>query len=214
MLLNKGAMFGLDARIALAIFGALSVISGAALYSAIQTSKVEMYRQYFVEVGKASEQYYLDTGQELTEFAKGAVESSQLVNNRLNLSNWNGPYIAYDDYLSTYLSKFFTSSITKQIHSSVTTEMGLLLASTWAANSSAQVCVTNDADCSEYIILHVGDSSTRAEAAPKVRSVYEMMDKLIDNSDGALAGKIRLLDYGSDNIYICYQTRVRKSTYV
>lgn len=35
---NKGAMFGLDARIALAIFGALSVISGAALYSAIQES--------------------------------------------------------------------------------------------------------------------------------------------------------------------------------
>ena len=33
---KKAAMFGLDARIALAIFGALSVISGAALYSAIQ----------------------------------------------------------------------------------------------------------------------------------------------------------------------------------
>ena len=37
--LKKGAMFGLDARISLAIFGALSVISGAALYSAIQDSK-------------------------------------------------------------------------------------------------------------------------------------------------------------------------------
>ena len=37
--LKKGAMFGLDARIALAIFGALSVISGAALYSAIKESK-------------------------------------------------------------------------------------------------------------------------------------------------------------------------------
>lgn len=32
---KKAAMFGLDARIALVIFGALSVISGAALYSAI-----------------------------------------------------------------------------------------------------------------------------------------------------------------------------------
>jgi len=39
MLNNKGAMFGLDSRIALAIFGALSVISGAALYSAIQEAK-------------------------------------------------------------------------------------------------------------------------------------------------------------------------------
>ena len=33
---KRGAMFGLDARIALAIFGALLVISSAALYSAIQ----------------------------------------------------------------------------------------------------------------------------------------------------------------------------------
>ena len=39
-MLNKGAMFGLDARIALAIFGALSVISGAALYSTIQEADV------------------------------------------------------------------------------------------------------------------------------------------------------------------------------
>lgn len=37
--MKKGAMFGLDARIALAIFGALSVISGAALYSAYKTQK-------------------------------------------------------------------------------------------------------------------------------------------------------------------------------
>ena len=32
-------MFDLDARIALVIFGALSVISGAELYSSIQTAK-------------------------------------------------------------------------------------------------------------------------------------------------------------------------------
>lgn len=37
--MKKGAIFGLDARIALAILGALYVISGAALYSAIQESK-------------------------------------------------------------------------------------------------------------------------------------------------------------------------------
>lgn len=37
---KKSAMFGLDARIALAIFGALSVITGAALYSAINKANV------------------------------------------------------------------------------------------------------------------------------------------------------------------------------
>lgn len=54
-LLRKAAMFGLDARIALAIFGALSVISGAVLYSAIKQAKTEALRQYFVELIKVSE---------------------------------------------------------------------------------------------------------------------------------------------------------------
>ena len=39
MLNKKGAMFGLDARMALAIFGALSVISGA--YYTLQFSKAK-----------------------------------------------------------------------------------------------------------------------------------------------------------------------------
>ncbi len=48
-------MFGLDARIALAIFRALSVISGAALYSAIQQSKVIAMVNQFEEIAKAYE---------------------------------------------------------------------------------------------------------------------------------------------------------------
>ncbi len=42
-MIKKAAMFGLDARIALVIFGALSVISGAALYSAIQQAKTTAF---------------------------------------------------------------------------------------------------------------------------------------------------------------------------
>ena len=48
-----GAMFGLDARIALAIFGALSVIVGATLYNTIQHTKVITLHQEFVEIEKA-----------------------------------------------------------------------------------------------------------------------------------------------------------------
>tara|TARA_Y100000590_G_scaffold312511_1_gene353198 strand:- start:819 stop:1040 length:222 start_codon:yes stop_codon:yes gene_type:complete len=65
MKLNKGAMFGLDARIALAIFGALSVISGAALYSAIQEARVTQLITSLNEIGKAYEAYILDTGAEI-----------------------------------------------------------------------------------------------------------------------------------------------------
>ena len=79
MTYKKGAMFGLDARIALAIFGALSVISGAALYSAIQSAKAEQYRQYFVELVKASEAYYLDTGSQLSFDVLHALKGSNLI---------------------------------------------------------------------------------------------------------------------------------------
>lgn len=85
---KKAAMFGLDARIALAIFGALSVISGAALYSAIQESKTVALITKLKEVEKAMEQYYLDVGADFpTHKLSELVTSTE--------KGWNGPYINY-----------------------------------------------------------------------------------------------------------------------
>ena len=91
--MKKAAMFGLDARIALAIFGALSVISGAALYSAIQNAKVTQAVTIFAEVTKAIESYALDTGT-----IPGPANSSFLMDMGLLVSDtksgWSGPYIS------------------------------------------------------------------------------------------------------------------------
>lgn len=106
MLSKKGAMFGLDARIALAIFGALSVISGAALYSAIQHSKVVRIVTDLNEVGKAIEAFMLDTGDNLTFLSNVNTRSSDLVNNVNNFSNWNGPYLNYEDSGSYLLHSY------------------------------------------------------------------------------------------------------------
>lgn len=95
--MNKGAMFGLDARIALAIFGALSVISGAALYSAIQQAKVQQYISTLTEIAKALEAYYLDVG-DLPKVDPGDSDHLnivQLAENEDGVSNWNGPYIDF-----------------------------------------------------------------------------------------------------------------------
>jgi type II secretory pathway pseudopilin PulG len=96
---KKGAMFGLDARIALAIFGALSVISGAALYSAIQQSRVTATITEVSEITKAIEQYILDTGEDLdvsvaTTLAYGELMASSKV-------GWKGPYLSYEEYQPT-----------------------------------------------------------------------------------------------------------------
>ncbi|MCP4354624.1 MAG: hypothetical protein GY793_03125 [Proteobacteria bacterium] len=47
---KQAAMFGLDARVALAIFGALSIITGATLYNALQHIKTIQYLQLFNEI--------------------------------------------------------------------------------------------------------------------------------------------------------------------
>jgi hypothetical protein len=92
---NKtGAMFGLDARIALAIFGALSVISGAALYSAIKQAKVTAVVTEFNEVVKAVEAYSLDTGQLMPVVANNIFNANELVTS--TAAGWKGPYISAD----------------------------------------------------------------------------------------------------------------------
>ena len=106
LLNKKGAMFGLDARIALAIFGALSLISGAALYSAIQKSKVTAIISESEEIEKALSAYYIDTG----EYPKHAAlnptrdfDASYLKENPTGVIGWNGPYFTDKDSSSKFI---------------------------------------------------------------------------------------------------------------
>ena len=86
-------MFGLDARISLAIFGALSVISGAALFSAIQEAKVTQTITEMQELIKAAEAYYLDIGSPLNLTVKpGAVAKAADLSADPGITGWNGPY--------------------------------------------------------------------------------------------------------------------------
>ena len=94
---NKAAMFGLDARIALAILGALSVISGVALYSVIQQAKVTSFASEIIELGKAVEQYTLDTsgGLPVSSASASFKEIYELTSS--TKSGWNGPYFRFSD---------------------------------------------------------------------------------------------------------------------
>ncbi|PPR10971.1 MAG: hypothetical protein CFH44_00105 [Proteobacteria bacterium] len=78
-------MFGLDARIA------LSVISGASLYSAIQESKTTKNLANFTELSKAWEQYLLDIGVTLPKDSGDLLKAKNLVSNIDNKSGWSGP---------------------------------------------------------------------------------------------------------------------------
>lgn len=99
MVIKKGAMFGLDARIALAIFGALSVISGAALYNAIEKARATSLLTELQELGKAMDAYYLDTGvlpsklsPDPALWSNFVYKTSNLGKNVDSVANWRGPY--------------------------------------------------------------------------------------------------------------------------
>ena len=111
-MIKKGAMFGLDARIALAIFGALSVISGAALYSAIQEAKVTALFTEMSEIEKALESHYLDTGSVPKKSGSNPtadLDLSQLVVNNDGAINWKGPYLSLEAKVDGLASEKCTS---------------------------------------------------------------------------------------------------------
>jgi type II secretory pathway pseudopilin PulG len=195
MLNKKGAMFGLDARIALAIFGALSVISGAALYSAIKVAKTEQWRQYFVEMVKATESYYLDNGQILPRYNSYGLYLSDVVNNRESLSTWKGPYISYDSFTNEYIK----DKMTKQIGINAYTKVKQKQASDWTEMNDVfdENCVANDTDCTQWIYLYAGDALYES----KMEQLFADLDALIDNSDGQLKGIVRHSDDAFKAIY-------------
>ena len=202
--INKGAMFGLDARIALAIFGALSVISGAALYSAIKTAKSETYRQYFEEMTKASEQYYLDNGKPLPQHTDSiTVYVSDLVNNREGLSTWNGPYVTGSTTGTYYINDSTVDSADPLAH----TILHLYKKSDWADTTIHQTCTIGNADCAEFLGFYV--SNTTAEV--KLQKVFDNLDDLVDGGDGCGTGNVRCLDFAPAGQYaVLYQGILRK----
>tara|TARA_Y100001960_G_scaffold305170_1_gene359059 strand:- start:5216 stop:5929 length:714 start_codon:yes stop_codon:yes gene_type:complete len=175
---TRAAMFGLDARIALAIFGALSVISGAALYSAIQQSKVISIITDMNEIGKAWEAYYLDTGTSLAQ--TDSSDNSDIDFYRLKIrdlitdpsvNNWQGPYINREyttDYSLKYPSGFLTA-------------ITLTDDKVWGGTTSwspAGYCQSGDS-CHLYIFLE--DSNNLASK----------IDDYVDGGDGLQTGNFR-----------------------
>tara|TARA_Y100001960_G_C14527601_1_gene754465 strand:- start:234 stop:842 length:609 start_codon:yes stop_codon:yes gene_type:complete len=190
--MKKGAMFGLDARIALAIFGALSVISGAALYSAIQEAKSTSYLVEMQEIAKAWEQYYLDTGDILdnnssdsTSYNFYLLQSSGLLADN-GVDGWNGPYVS----LGTY-SVFLRNLRDEYVYMATLDPTAVWAGSTpWTSGFCK-----NGTACSSYIFVSKADWGD---------ATYKSIDAKVDGSDGADAGRFR---WWTDN-NVTYKYRV------
>lgn len=188
MLNKKAAMFGLDARIALAIFGALSVITGAALYKSIQNAKVISVLNQMEELSKAVDSYRLDTGS--LPVVQGVPNASgyfsitsnigEIIENTKNVHGWKGPYIAMNK--NSLLSLLFDKNYNASLHAYNNRTAG------YSVNANMQ-CHKKDENCNLYIKLQY-DGSDKAQAV----NLFNNLEKYIDGSLDDLSfrtGKIR-----------------------
>lgn len=83
---QSGAMFGLDARIALAIFGILSVVAGVAAINVFSQAGTTALVTEMSNIKKAYTEFHLATGEHTLKFM-------DLINNDTGYQGWNGPYI-------------------------------------------------------------------------------------------------------------------------
>lgn len=198
--MKYGAMFGLDARIALVIFGALSVISGAALYSAIQQAKTVQYNQQFQEIIKASEAYLLDVGENMPVAAASldlSLNAGDLAENSLNKPGWSGPYLSNIARVANAHFTYETNGVKPW------TTFKLRKVTTWPGSTA--YCVSGENECAEFVHFHLDDDDERTWGA----DVFTKLDEYIDNNDGMLAGKVRKIELDANNHYLYYQGRIR-----
>ena len=184
--MKKGAMFGLDARIALAIFGALSVISGAALYSAIQQSKITQATATLNELSKAYDSYVIDVGEELAldpSYSYGIyVELKKVVSD--TVSGWKGPYMSADAHAT--LTHLLKNSLYDNSHFFV----GKIKDSEWGEGSS-NTTASQACDSSNTCFIWVGFNQVPLEIA-------KGLDLEIDGSVDFKAGNVRVDNISSD----------------
>lgn len=195
---KHGAMFGLDARIALAIFGALSVISGAALFSAIENIKTTAMLTTLNEFEKAYIQYVLDNANNLTD-TSSAVHIGNLYSNYNSFTEWKGPYYGTKSTSSTNLQFNLTGV------SSVDSALGSYRYSGefWGPGGGSAVkeqpCTA--LSCFGYLRMTSSTSSVKSDLTLMAKD----LDKLIDNADGPAVGKLRYSEYGvSFSVYYQY----------
>jgi hypothetical protein len=195
---NKAAMFGLDARIALAIFASLSVIAGASLYSVIREARITTTYYDLKEVVKASEAYLLDNSELIPinpDSPTAQLCLGDLVENRRNLTTWRGPYLSLGVWDKTVLWFRYKGT-------------GHALAlkrrdgATWTADLAAypRPCSSALGGCYEWLNLQVDGISD---------DLFTEFDTKFDNSDGPHTGNIRYREF-SPTSHVLYIKGVKR----
>jgi hypothetical protein len=166
---QRGAMFGLDARIALAIFGGLSIITGAVLYTVIGEIGITRRTTELSNIGKAIQGYVLDTGVYPTNL-EDLISSS--------ITGWKGPYLQLEDSDAT------VNNILKM---STGDDVVLYYRrdSNWANVLAAPACPSGVNNCGIYLGVLVD------------QAVGSKIDERVDGAASPTTGNVRLNAVGA-----------------
>lgn len=101
---QRGALFGLDARIALAIFSILSVVAGVAIVVSIDSTRGQVLANELNDTAHAIESFHNDVKADIFlslsapsgKNAFQALYDNAVIREEENIrSRWNGPYIRF-----------------------------------------------------------------------------------------------------------------------
>jgi len=187
---QKGAMFGLDARIALAIFGSLALITGSVLHSVLEDLKYNSQINRFKEMEQGVLQYLADTRKDFP-----ARSANLTGNERMTLEllesvrrGWKGPYLDYDKTGSDHTIQDSRDPVFGW-------HLTLFTNNDWGdnTNSGGELC-TATSSCYYWLKTHLGAGI----AASKKEEFAMELDKYFDNGDGFDKGRYRVNWYSGD----------------
>lgn len=196
MRLKKAAMFGLDARIALAIFGTVSIISTASIIQVIGTSKLQKIVFEMKELDKAIAAYELDTDSTLPIISAGVFNIGELKSSVK--AGWKKPYIGHKQVSGADANRYFVSASLGRF----SVFQGNDRATADNASSPFNQCTDAAKTCYAWVLF---DSSVEG----KVPTEYmNGLDKMLDDGDGFLTGRIQ--KYNNDGLL--YRLSIRDYT--
>lgn len=160
---QKGAMFGLDARITLAIFSGLSVIAGYTITSNLDYISGSALSDELKNFSAAVDGYHHDTKQDIFktlitptgENAVAALYDSEFINPGRHRARWIGPYM---EYRSTMHPKYGKMTIEKHQEKFKDKCSGSTICYLWVGFESVPIGTLNK----------INDDYDGSEAAPEL----------------------------------------------
>lgn len=178
-ILKRGAMFGLDARVALAIMGTLTIIAGVNVIGATQNAKMSKAVFEGKEIITAIKQYEFDVQDKMAIHSNNAV----LLIKELTISaktGWEGPYTSADLPIGINQDIYLRSPMLGRFSVLKTKDRG----ATSTSQTPYNACVSTE-PCYLWILY---DDPTEIL---KNKASFAKLDQQLDSGDGFLTGRVQ-----------------------